>query len=96
MSRLVWYGDKVQRKIERKVPVIMGKIRKSIADKMRQIVPVKSGALKASITVTNNGIEVKKEYAGKIEYGTPNTAAQPFIRPGIKQFNSSDLKKSIV
>lgn len=92
---MIWHGDKVQRKIERMVPSIMGNIRKSIADKMRQIVPVKTGKLKKSITVTDSGIDVREDYAGKIEYGTAKKAAQPFTRPAIEQFDGSDLRKSL-
>lgn len=96
MSRLVWHGDIVQKRIESKVQVAMKRIRKSIADKMRGIVPVKTGALKRSITETDRGIEVREEYAGKIEYGTAKTAAKPFTRPAIKQFNEHDLKQSLI
>lgn len=95
MNRLVWHGDKVTRRINGIVPDIMQRIRENIAEKARQIVPVKTGKLKRSIKATDKGIVVEAPYALKVEIGTATRAAQPFVRPAIERFNQQDLKQSI-
>lgn len=95
MSRVIWYGDRVSRKISRIVPDIMQSIRENIAEKARQIVPVVSGKLKASIKATNKGVVVEEPYALAVEIGTSTRAAKPFVRPAIERFNKQDLKQSI-
>lgn len=95
MNRLVWHGDAVARKINRTVPAIMMRIKENIADKARQIVPVKTGKLKRSIKATEKGIEVTEPYALVVEIGSATKAANPFLRPSIERFNGQDLKQSI-
>lgn len=95
MSRLVWNGNKVLRQIERQTTPLVGRISERIADRARQLVPVKSGKLKQSIRATNDGVEVGEDYAAAVELGTATRAARPFLRPAIEQFNEQDLKQSI-
>jgi len=95
MSRLIFHGDKVLRRVKKEAPKIEDRISESIADKMRRLVPVKTGKLKASIEVTDDGIEVGEDYAGAVEFGTATKAAQPFVRPAIEQFNRADLGNCI-
>ena len=61
-----------------------------IADEARRIVPVDTGALKASITTElkeadfSRAIAVTKPdtlYAGFVEFGTSRMRAQPYMRP---------------
>lgn len=95
MSRIIWHGDKVYRKIKDKSQGITRRISEIIAEKARQIVPVKTGKLKASIKATDKGVVAATEYAAAVELGGANRAAQPYLRPSIERFNQSDLKQSI-
>ena len=54
-----------------------------IRDAAKDIVPVKTGFLRDSITSTDEGIEVTAPYAFAVEYGTSRKMAQPYIRPAI-------------
>ncbi len=44
-------------------------------------VPVDTGRLQESITAGPTGVTSDVEYAGFVEYGTSDTAAQPYMRP---------------
>lgn len=95
MSRLIWHGDKILRRIERESPPLIRRIAEVIARIARRLVPVKSGKLQASIQVTDEGIEVTEDYAAKVEFGTATRAAQPYMRPAIEQFNQEDLEQCV-
>ena len=60
-----------------------------IADIARDLVPVRTGALKASIHTTridHLAVQVRAdaEYAAWVEYGSSRAPAQPFITPAIE------------
>ena len=95
MSRLIWHGVKIQQQLEWKVPGILRRIKEVIADRARQLVSVKTGKLKASISVTEDGVVVEEDYAAEVELGTDKKAAQPFLRPAVEQFNQNDLKQCV-
>lgn len=56
-----------------------------VADEMRQNAPVDTGRLRDSIQVTDDGVEVGVEYGGYVEYGTADTAPQPFAVPAVNR-----------
>ncbi len=89
---MTWHGKAVMDRIERQSPSIVKSISTAIADRARRIVAVKTGALRDSIKVTADGIEVGEDYAGAVELGTHKRAAQPFIRPAIEQSSENDLR----
>jgi len=95
MAKLLWYGDKVLRKIERDSSGILRCICETIAEKARRIVPVKTGKLQRSIKAKEDSVEVTEEYAGFVEFGTEKMAAQPYLRPAIEQFSKEDLERCI-
>ncbi len=95
MSRLIWNGDKILRRIERETPPLTRCIAEVIARIARRIVPVKSGKLQKNIRATDTGVEAATDYAAEVELGTATRAAQPYMRPAIEQFSQSDLKQCI-
>lgn len=56
-----------------------------VADEMRTLAPVDTGALRASIQPTGDGVEVGVDYGVYVEYGTSDTAPQPFANPAINR-----------
>jgi len=60
----------------------------AIAAKARDICPVDSGALQASIHVEGGGgdysVIADVSYAEAVEYGTSKMAAQPYLRPAVE------------
>jgi HK97 gp10 family phage protein len=69
-----------------------------VADEARRLVPVKSGALKRSITTTNPERSRLRSHANEVfigfkppisrrahltEFGTVHSAAKPFLRPAL-------------
>ena len=95
MSKMVWHGAKIQQQLEGKVPGILRRIKEVIADRARQLVAVKTGKLKASISVIEDGVVVEEDYAAEVELGTATRAAQPFLRPSISQFSKADLEQCV-
>ena len=95
MSKLIWYGDKVERTLTGQLPGIVSRIAKIIAERARQLAPVKTGELRSKIRATETGIEATAKHSGVVEFGAPHRAAQPFMRPAIEQFNKSDLDSSV-
>ena len=79
-------------RVEREAPSIVRKIAEAIAARARRLVAVKTGALRDSIRVTDEGIEVDKDYAGAVELGTATRAARPFVRPAIEMSSANDLR----
>lgn len=62
----------------------------AILDVSQQLVPVDTGALKASGSVRVAGVstiyvEYTEPYAMHVEYGTVHSPAQPYIRPAFHQ-----------
>jgi HK97 gp10 family phage protein len=60
----------------------------AIVTRARQLVPVRTGALKASITKAGGGgdwiVTATAAYAGYVEFGTRYMAAQPYLRPALE------------
>lgn len=52
-----------------------------LADEIRTRAPVDTGTLKASISETDDGVSVGVDYGAYVEYGTSDTAPQPFVAP---------------
>ena len=95
MSRLIWHGDRVYRRIADSAPSITGRIAEIIADRARQNAPEKSGELKRSIHADGDSVIADAGHASVVEFGTATRAAQPFMRPAIKQFGQTDLKQCV-
>ncbi len=93
MSRLIYHGARVLRGIAKKADGVVGRIAHAIADKAQENAPVKTGTLKRSIQATDTSVEVGVDYAAAVEFGTATKAAQPYLRPGIEQFDT--LKQCI-
>lgn len=88
---IIWHGDKILNRLERQAPDITGRIAQAIADKARQLCPVKTGRLQRSIKATKDTVEVTEDYAGAVEFGTAKRAAKPFVRPAIEQLKETDI-----
>lgn len=58
-----------------------------VADEMRVNAPVDTGALRASIQPTSDGVEVGVRYGAFVEYGTSDTAPQPFASPAVNRLS---------
>lgn len=56
-----------------------------VADEMRSLAPVDTGALRASIQSTGDGVEIGVSYGTFVEYGTSDTASQPFAAPAVNR-----------
>ena len=91
MSRLIWHGDKILKKLNKEVESNVEKIKNAIVKRAKQFAVVKTGELRDSIGVTDDGIEVTADYAGPVEFGTSKKAARPFLRPAIELSNENDL-----
>lgn len=62
----------------------------AVKDRAQEIVPVDTGALKASIHVEEAGrgsyqVVASTHYAAFVEYGTHKMAAQPYLTPASRQ-----------
>lgn len=75
----------VNNKAETALGVVAGKVVVSA----RRIVPVKTGALKASIRVVQDGLTAHVgsdiPYAAHVEAGTATQSAQPYLRPALME-----------
>ncbi len=91
MNRLIWYGDKIQQRIEKQARSLPRRIAEVIARRAKRNAPVKSGELRDSISATDDGVEATAGYATTVELGSAKQAAQPYMRPAIEQFNKADL-----
>lgn len=88
---LIWHGDGVLRKMEKDSADVKAQIANAIADRAKFLCPVKSGALRASISAGAEIVEVTEDYAGLVEFGTATRAAKPFVRPAIEQVQETDI-----
>jgi HK97 gp10 family phage protein len=52
-----------------------------LVEEIRSRAPVRTGTLKASIRETEDGVIVGAPYGAYVEYGTSDTAPQPFVTP---------------
>lgn len=75
-----------------RIPALIEKYANLIADEARRLVHVKSGDLKASITVVLEGMVAEVTagegltYAAALEYGTSKAAAYPYMRPAAERY----------
>jgi HK97 gp10 family phage protein len=60
-----------------------------VADKARQLVPRRTGALAASIVPVPEGVAVREHYAGFVEFGTRNMRAQAYLGPALEAESDS-------
>lgn len=60
---------------------------REIAEEMKSLVPVRTGALRSSIRATSQGVEVGVRYGAFVEYGTADTRPQPFTLPAINRLS---------
>lgn len=80
---------------EGRVQRVVAKYAALIEARAKQLSPVLTGALRASITTHLDGwvAEITAgenlDYAVYVEYGAHNHPAQPFLRPAIEQFAAS-------
>jgi len=58
---------------------------KKVAGDMRSFAPVDTGALRDSIRETSDGVEVGVDYGVYVEFGTSDTAPQPFVAPAVNR-----------
>lgn len=58
-----------------------------VAEEMRSLAPSDTGRLRASIQPSSEGVRVGVDYAGFVEYGTSDTAPQPFAGPSVNRLS---------
>ena len=83
-GRLQRFGNKVKKGL----PLTLKEVAVNVRNNAKNIVAVKTGRLQRSIRVMNvssHSVEVRTAvpYAGFVEFGTINQAAQPYLRPAI-------------
>jgi len=97
MSELTDYSDQVTHNIkaaEGTLTPIAARHARDVVRKAKQLVPVDTGALRASIRISDTSeavnlglagstVEAGQPYAGFVEYGTSRMAPQPFMRPAM-------------
>lgn len=77
------------------------KVAEDIARDARQLVPVDTGDLQASITTESltagkeAEVQVGEDYAGFVEFGTVKMAAQPYLGPAAEQ-HENDVAEIIL
>ena len=91
-TKLKWYPEKLLKTLDRRTSFLADDIALEAVSKAKEMVPVKTGALQASIQadVSKHNEELKeavifsdKEYAASIEFGSRNNAPQPFLQPAL-------------
>jgi hypothetical protein len=89
--RTEWYGDRIKARIQRAEESTVAILGERVVVFMQSIVPVDTGALKASLAFrienVGNGWMLTFGsfgilYAIYVELGTYKMAAQPYVRPG--------------
>lgn len=79
-------GDAIDRLAAAAVPMA-GRAAERIADVARQLCPVRTGRLRASISAEQQAAGAKvvaaAPYAAAVEFGTRDAPAQPFLRPAL-------------
>lgn len=88
---------KNQKEIDKLTKAIAENLGQSIEQTAKEIVPVKTGTLRDSITHQTKGVnevEIKAEtpYAVYIELGTSFMEAQPYLRPAVMKWQRN-MKK---
>lgn len=74
--------------VDRRVDIALEEMAIDALAEARRLVPVRTGALRASIVVSVSGRRIvlgsDLEYAPWVEMGTPKMAARPYLRPAIE------------
>ena len=97
MTELFDYANQVAANVKTSDPVfttIAARHARDVVRKAKQLVPVDTGALRASIRISSTTeaanlglsgatVEVGQPYASFVEYGTSRMAPQPFMRPAV-------------
>lgn len=83
------HTDEIADAIERDIEQAIQDGAAEIAQTAQAIVPVDTGALRASITMRRGMnewiVETRIEYAPFVEFGTRYMAAQPYLRPAYER-----------
>lgn len=61
------------------------KVADNAAERMRQMAPSRTGALKRSIRSAHGEVVAEAPYAAFVEFGTSDTPSQPFFRPALHE-----------
>lgn len=64
-----------------------------IASDAERRAPRRTGHLASTISAAETGVEVGADYAPYVEYGTSDTAAQPFLTPAAEQGRSGHVER---
>jgi HK97 gp10 family phage protein len=70
-----------------------------LAEEMRRNAPIRTGALRNSIRTTGEGVVVGVAYGAYVEYGTSDTAPQPYAVPAMNYIAkpaASDLGDEVI
>jgi HK97 gp10 family phage protein len=91
-TELKWYGDQAQKKIDEAVQIGLLAAAIQVKGQAQYLVPVKTGRLRQSITITQpitdkNSILIgtNVEYAPHVEFGTKRQKAQSYLRRAIDE-----------
>ena len=91
LTRLVEHLDTAQKRTPEMTQSVLMEAGTWIANRMRELVPVRTGRLQASIqtieypgTVVVGPVDVP--YSLFVEYGTRYMTAQPYIRPAAEEY----------
>lgn len=67
----------------------------AVVSKAKSLVPVRTGALRDSITKAGGGaswiVTATQHYAAFVEFGTRFMSARPYLRPAIESLNWGDF-----
>ena len=75
----------MEKALDRDVPEGIDKGLDTAYEAARRYAPVDTGHLRDSIRRGEHSLEVQADYAGYVEYGTVDTAPQPFFRPAVEE-----------
>lgn len=87
-----WYGDAAVRFVKGILHTKMENAGKAVVERARQLCPVDTGQLRASLgytyeaTLMSLRIHADAYYAHFVEFGTSRMPAHPFLRPALKEF----------
>ena len=63
----------------------LDRVKARIRDEAKLRAPVRTGFLRSSIVVTEDGVEAGAYYAGYVEFGTRYMAPRPYLRPAVRR-----------
>lgn len=87
-TKIKWYGPAYDKGLYKYTDSLMKNYSMRLESNTKSLVPVKSGALRDSISVTKVAQMKYKVgptvgYGKYVEFGTSKTPARPFIRPAV-------------